>query len=203
MPVPDQGPAARVGHACYRASTPAAPVTASPRATAPCATRDGGPRCQGRPRPSAGHEGTRRSAGRPTGSSRARRRASAGGRMIGLGLGTGGIAGECTAGRLHFLAGEILAAAIIIVPLLTGTILVTVVVFGSTKSSDRVFRLLRLFSEKEEPPAPSPVTTRTALGTGRRRTRRSTCAEGGSGTTAARTKSTIRRRGWHRRVYVG
>ena len=83
--------------------------------------------------------------------------------MIGsLGLGTGGIAGECAAGRLHFLAGEILAATIIVVPLLTGTILVTVVVFGSTKCSDRVFRFLRWFSGKEEPPAPSPVTTGTA-----------------------------------------
>lgn len=98
--------------------------------------------------------------------------------MMGLGLGTGGIAGECTAGRLHFLAGEILAAAVIIVPLLTGTILVTVVVFGSTKSSDRVFRLFRWFSGKEEPPAPSSVTTRTALGTGRRRTRCSAYATG-------------------------
>lgn len=64
-------------------------------------------------------------------------------RIIGLGLGAGGIAGECTAERLHFLAGEILAAAIIIVPLLTSTILLTVAVFGSTKSSNRVFRLLR------------------------------------------------------------
>lgn len=76
----------------------------------------------------------------------------------GLGLGTAGIAGECAAGRLPFLVGEILAAAIIVVPLLTGTILVTVVVFGSTKCSDRVFRFLRWFSGEEEPPAPSPIT---------------------------------------------
>jgi hypothetical protein len=76
--------------------------------------------------------------------------------MTGLGLGTGGIAGECTAGRLHFLAGEILVGAIIVVPLLTGIILVTVVVFCSTKSSDRVFRLLRWSRGKEEPPAPTP-----------------------------------------------
>jgi hypothetical protein len=64
------------------------------------------------------------------------------------------MAGECIAGHLHLLVGEILVAAIIIVPLLTGIILVTVVVFGSTKSSDRVFRLLRWSSDKEEPPAP-------------------------------------------------
>ena len=77
-------------------------------------------------------------------SRRARRRAGLGGQVIaGLRLGTVGIAGECAAGRLHFLAGEILAAAMIVVPLLTGTILVTVVVFGSAKCSDRVFRFLR------------------------------------------------------------
>ena len=76
--------------------------------------------------------------------------------MIGLGLGAGCIAGECTAAGPHFLASEILTAAIIIVPLLTATILVTVAVFGSTKSSDRVFRLLRWFSHKEEPQRPSP-----------------------------------------------
>jgi hypothetical protein len=97
--------------------------------------------------------------------------------MIGLVLGPGGIAGEWTAGRLHFVAGEILAAAIIIVPLLTGTILVMVVVFGGTKSSDRVFRLLRWFSDKEEPPAPAlsppgPLLTST----GRRKNRLSVCA---------------------------
>jgi hypothetical protein len=79
----------------------------------------------------------------------------AAGRMIGLVLGPGGLAGECAAARLHLVAGEILAAAIIIVPLLTGTILVTVVVFGGTRSSDRVFRLLRWFSDNEEPPAPA------------------------------------------------
>lgn len=51
--------------------------------------------------------------------------------------------------------GEILAAAIIIVPLLTAAILVMVAVFGTTKSSDRVFRLLRWSSGKEEPQAPT------------------------------------------------
>jgi hypothetical protein len=93
-----------------------------------------------------------------------------------LRLGTVGIAGECAAGRLHFLAGEILAAAMIVVPLLTGTILVTVVVFGSAKCSDRVFRFLRWFSDKEEPLAPSPVTTGTALGAGGCGTESSGCA---------------------------
>lgn len=98
--------------------------------------------------------------------------------MIGWGLGAGGVAGECTAARMHFLAGEVLAAAGIMAPLLTGTILVTVVVFGTAKCSDRVFRLLRWFSDKEEPPAPSPVSTGKALGTDRRRTGRCACTAG-------------------------
>jgi hypothetical protein len=76
------------------------------------------------------------------------------GRMVSLGLGPGGIAGACTAARLHSLVGEILAAAMIAVPLATGVILVAVIVFGSTESSNRVFRLLRWIRDKEEPPAP-------------------------------------------------
>jgi hypothetical protein len=126
----------------------------------------------------------------PAGPGRALRRAGVSGQVItGLRLGTAGIAGECAAGRLHFLAGEILAAAMIVVPLLTGTILVTVVVFGSAKCSDRVFRFLRWFSDKEEPLAPNPVTTGTAPGAGLRRTGSSGCAAGRTGTIAARAKS--------------
>lgn len=83
----------------------------------------------------------------------------AGGRLFGLGLSSGGIAGDCAAGRLHSLAGEILATTVIVVPLVTGAFLVTVAVFGSTSSSDRVFRLLRWLRDSEEPPAPSPATT--------------------------------------------
>lgn len=177
MPVPDQGPGAQTGHGCHRAATSAIPATSIPRATPPHSTHDGRPRCQGHRRLSAGRRGTQRSAGSSAEPSRVRGRAGTCGRMICMGLGTGSIVGECTAGRLHFIAGEILAA-IIIVPLLTGAILVTVAVFGSSRSSDRVFRLLRWSSDKEEPPAPSPVTTVTALGHARRRTGHSACAAG-------------------------
>ena len=76
--------------------------------------------------------------------------------MLSLGLGPGGIAGACAADHLHSLAGEILATAMVAVPLATGAILIAVIVFGSTKSSDRVFRLLRWIRDKEEPSAPSP-----------------------------------------------
>jgi hypothetical protein len=167
MPVSDQEPAAQADHACYRRAILPVPVTAGLTATAPCATHDERPRCQERRPPSIGQPETQRSADRSAVSIRAAKQVGAGGRMIGLVLGPGGIVGEWTAGRLHFVAGEILAAAIIIVPLLTGTILVMVVVFGGTKSSDRVFRLLRWFSDKEEPPAPAlsppgPLLTSTS-----------------------------------------
>jgi hypothetical protein len=56
---------------------------------------------------------------------------------------------------VHSLVGEILAAAMIVVPLITSAILVAVIVFGSAKSSNRVFRLLRWLRDKEEPPGPT------------------------------------------------
>jgi hypothetical protein len=44
----------------------------------------------------------------------------------------------------------------IVVPLVIGAILVTVAIFGSTRSSNRVFRLLRWLRDTGEPPAPGP-----------------------------------------------
>jgi len=60
----------------------------------------------------------------------------------------------------------------ITVPLMTGAILVAVAVFGSTKSTDRVFRLLRWLRDKEEPPAPvqrDPVASTGLPSRGRQR----------------------------------
>lgn len=88
----------------------------------------------------------------------ARRHPNLAARMLGLAFGPGGVAGACAAGRMHCLLGEILAAALIIVPLTTSVILVTIVVFGGTKPSNRVFRLLRCIRDKEEPPAPGGHT---------------------------------------------
>ncbi len=86
------------------------------------------------------------------------------GQILGLALGpSGGIASVCTAERLHSLVGEVLAATMIIVPLMTGVILVTVIVFGSSESSNRVFRLLRCIRNKEEPLAPGRPRTRSLL----------------------------------------
>ena len=76
--------------------------------------------------------------------------------MFGLGLGPGAIACASTAERLHSFIGEVLSAAMIVVPLVTGVILVAVIVVGSPETSARVFRLLRWLRSKEEPPTPSP-----------------------------------------------
>jgi hypothetical protein len=73
--------------------------------------------------------------------------------MLSLSLGPG-LACACTVESLHSLTGEILAAGMIVAPLLTGAVLVVVVVFGSVKSNERVFRLLRWLRDKEEPPTP-------------------------------------------------
>jgi hypothetical protein len=91
---------------------------------------------------------------RTAGTGAARRHPSLAARMLGLAFGPGGVAGACTAGRMHCMLGEVLAAVLIIVPLTTSVILVVVVVFGGTESSNRVFRLLRCIRDKEEPPAP-------------------------------------------------
>jgi hypothetical protein len=64
------------------------------------------------------------------------------------------VACACTVERPHFLVVEILVSAIIAFTLSTGVIFVIVIIFGSNKSSDRVFRLLRWLRDKEEPPAP-------------------------------------------------
>jgi hypothetical protein len=70
-------------------------------------------------------------------------------------LGAGGLAYGYAAELLHFPGDEIVAALLIITPLISGAILVSVLVFGSTASSDRIFRLLRWIRDREEPPGPA------------------------------------------------
>lgn len=177
MPVPYQGPVAQIWYACHCPTAPKGPATVYTSANVAGVTDDAGPRCQGRLQPSTSPRETQRSADRPSWRTHPRRRDAAGVRMTGLGLSIGGIAGECAAARLHFLTGEIIAGAIVIVPLLTSMILLAVVVFGGSTSSDRVFRLFRWSSDKEEPQAPAPVTNRGPLSTGRRRTGCPACAK--------------------------
>jgi hypothetical protein len=78
------------------------------------------------------------------------------GQVFGQGLGLGSAAGAYAAVSLHCLAGEILVAAATAILLATGVILISITVFGSAESSDRVFRILRWIRNKEEPPAPHP-----------------------------------------------
>jgi hypothetical protein len=73
--------------------------------------------------------------------------------MLGLGLGPG-VACACIVESVHSLVGAVLAVGMIVAPLLTGAVVVVVVVFGSVKSSERVFRLLRWLRDKEEPLRP-------------------------------------------------
>ena len=86
----------------------------------------------------------------------ARRRPRPTGPVLGFGLGTSGLACVCTSEHLHSLLGEIIAAAVIVIPSLTAAALLAVAVFGNTQSSDRVFRLLRWIRGREEPRAPNP-----------------------------------------------
>lgn len=142
-----QGPLSRVGYRVPTDRHPAArQATADPHA-ASLAIRAGS---------ASGPERTLRNRGRTAGPRGARRHTRMTGRMLGLGLSPSGMAGACTAGCLHSLVGEILAAAMVIVPLTTGVILVAVIVLGSVESSNRVFRLLRCINDEEEPPSPSP-----------------------------------------------
>ena len=82
---------------------------------------------------------------------RARESLSVAARMIGAALGPGGTAGACIAACLHSTAGMILAVAIVTVSLMTVLLLVILIVFGTTRSHDRIFRLLRWIRDKEEP----------------------------------------------------
>lgn len=172
MPVPDQGPAAQVGHACCRRATSVVPARANPWATAHWTVRSGERCCQRRLPPSRGHREIPRGANRAPSSILASK-VGAGGRTIGLSLGTFCGASEWAGRDVHSRICDILVAEIISVPVLTGAMLVMVAVFGCTRFSDRVFRLLRCFSHREEPPAPIPLTYGTALSGGRGITGRS------------------------------
>jgi hypothetical protein len=110
--------------------------------------------CQGHGQAANSHGAVPCNEGRAVGTKAARKHTSLVGQMLGLTLGPGGVAGACVAGCMHSLLGELLAAALVIVPLTISVILVAVIVFGRAESSNRVFRLLRCIRDKEEPPAP-------------------------------------------------
>jgi hypothetical protein len=74
-----------------------------------------------------------------------------------LGAGAGLFGGEGLAACLHPALGEVLAAADVIVPLAVALILLAAILWGSDRTCDRVFRLLRWLDGRPEPPAPSPA----------------------------------------------
>jgi hypothetical protein len=131
------------------------PVPANPQPVASAPTRTAGQCPGGRNQSVTDHAGNQFSEPWPAQAGYTPGRMDVRGRRLGLGLGPGGIVCVCTAERLHSLVGEILAAVLIVGPLVTGAVLLTVVVFGSNKSIDRIFRLLRWFRDKEEPPEPA------------------------------------------------
>ena len=81
---------------------------------------------------------------------------SARGRL--LGAGAGALGGEGLAAHLHPALGEALAAADVIVPLAIALILLTAILYGSSQTCERVFRLLRCITNRPEPPSPATVS---------------------------------------------
>jgi hypothetical protein len=125
-------------------------AAANPQAANPPATRSGSAPRLGNGQAAIGHERASRGKGRTA----VPGDAPMSWRMLRLTL-SPGVAGAFTAGCLHPLIGEILAAAMVIVPLATGVTLVAVIAFGSIESSNRIFRLLRWIHDGEEPSPPS------------------------------------------------
>jgi hypothetical protein len=66
----------------------------------------------------------------------------------------GSLAAEGAAGYWHPALGAALAAADVIVPAVFALILLTVILFGSTETCERAFRLLRWIAGRAAPPPP-------------------------------------------------
>lgn len=66
---------------------------------------------------------------------------------------------------LHPALAEVLAAADVITPAAIALVLLAAILFGSTETAERVFRLLRWAANRPEPPAPAPPGTSRRRGT--------------------------------------
>jgi len=75
-----------------------------------------------------------------------------------MGAGIGVLGAEGLAAGLHPAFAEGLAAANVIVPLATGLVLLGAILWGSSQTCERVFRLLRWAANRPEPPAPGQLT---------------------------------------------
>jgi hypothetical protein len=152
-PMPAQGSAASVSR-CTASRRHPAGTPARLQAASFAAARARGTRTWGDDLAATGPAGARHCSNRDTGARRAAKVAGTAGQILGQGLGAGSAAGAYAAVSLHYLAGEILAAAGTAVFLATVVVLLAVTVFGSTEHSNRVFRILRWVRGKEEPPEP-------------------------------------------------
>jgi hypothetical protein len=151
MPI-QQLPAHADSRAAARRLPPAGLAGGLARATAPAPTSAGKAGKQGNGRVSMCRARTKRPGSRASGSKWNQKLV---GQIISLSGVPVGVMSACTAGTAHFLADAIIAA-IIAIYLAAGIILVAVMVFGSTESCDRFFRLLHWIRDQEEPPAPEP-----------------------------------------------
>jgi hypothetical protein len=66
--------------------------------------------------------------------------------------------GQTTAAYVHPAILTVLAIANATVPPVAGVVVVTVILFGSEETNDRIFRLLRWIANRPEPPAPPDCT---------------------------------------------
>ena len=151
--MPNQRLAARVG-SCEAARQQRPAGLAAGPACAPDSAATGAGKAwkQGNRRGSTCRAGTKLPVSRTSGPKRDQDLV---GQIISLSAVPTGVMSACTAEAGHFLVNEIIAG-IIALELAVGVILVTVIIFGSTESCNRVFRLLRWIRDKEEPPTPRP-----------------------------------------------
>jgi hypothetical protein len=71
-----------------------------------------------------------------------------------VGAGIAVVSGQVAAAYVHPAIEAALAVADASIPLVAGTVLIAVIVFGSDDACERIFRLLRWIANRPEPPAP-------------------------------------------------
>lgn len=98
-----------------------------------------------------------------------------------LGTGAGVLGGEGLIACSRPALSELLAAADVAVPVITGLVLVAAILRGSDETCERVFRLLRWIANRPEPPGPPPAGAAPAMTAGSGR--------GTSGPRAARART--------------
>jgi hypothetical protein len=89
-----------------------------------------------------------------------------------LGLCSPAVGGIAAAYDPHPLAGLVIVIGGVfagVIVIVTVVIVIATTVFGSATTSDRAFRLLRLFADRPEPKAPPTAVTGAGQGSGRRR----------------------------------